>query len=64
MMEEAVQHGRGDGAVVVEDTGPLFEGFVGGQHDGAPFVALADNLEDQVSAVLVDGQVADFIEKC
>jgi hypothetical protein len=31
----------------------LFEGFVGGQHDGAPLVALADDLEEQVGAVLV-----------
>ena len=62
VMEEAVQNGGGEGAVVVEDPGPLFEGLVGGQHDGAAFVALADDLEEQIGAVLVDGQVAEFVQ--
>ena len=35
---------------------------VGGQDDGAAFVACADDLDEQVGAVLVDGQIADFIE--
>ncbi len=30
MMEESIQHGRGDGAVVIENGGPLFEWLVGG----------------------------------
>jgi hypothetical protein len=37
---------------------PLLEGLVGGQHNGAAFVALADDLEEKVCAVLVDGQIA------
>jgi len=40
----------------------LFEGFVGGQDDGATFVAGADDLEEQVGSALVDWQVADFVE--
>jgi hypothetical protein len=35
MMQEAVEHRRGNGAVVVEDRGPLLEGLVGGQEAGA-----------------------------
>ena len=62
VVEEAVEDGGGDGAVVVEDGGPVFEGLVGGQDDGAAFVALADDLEEQVGAVLVDGQIAEFVE--
>jgi hypothetical protein len=37
MVEEAVEHCGGDGAVVVKNGGPLFEGFVGAQHNGAAF---------------------------
>ena len=55
MMEESVKDGGGDGAVVVEDGGPLFEGFVGGEDDGTAFVALADDLEEEVGPMLVDG---------
>ena len=62
MMEEPIQHGGGQRGVVVEDAGPLFERFVSGQHDGTALVALADNLEEQVGAMLVDGQVADLIQ--
>ena len=62
VVEEAVEHGGGNGGVAVEDGGPLFEGFVGGQDDGAAFVAGTDDLEEQIGSALVDGQVADFVE--
>jgi hypothetical protein len=62
VVEQAVEHGGGDGGVAVEDAGPLLEGFVGGQDDGAALVAGADDLEEQVGSALVDGQVADFVE--
>jgi hypothetical protein len=62
VVEKSVEDGGGDGGVAVEDGGPLLEGFVGGQHDGAVFVAGADDLEEQIRAVLVDGQLADFVE--
>ncbi len=62
VVEEAVEDGGGDGGVAVEDGGPLFEGFVGGEDDGALFVAGADDLEEEVGAALVDGEVADFIQ--
>src|SRR5580700_8181831 len=58
VVQEAVQHGAGEGAVVVEDFGPVFIRLVGGQQDGALFVTLADDLEEQVRAGFVDGQVA------
>jgi len=63
VVQEAVEHGGGDGGVAVEDGGPVLEGFVGGQDDGTAFVALADDLEEEVRAALVDGQVADFVEQ-
>ena len=62
VVEEAVEDGGGDGGVAVEDGGPLFVGFVGGEDDGAAFVAGADDLEEEVGSVLVDGEVADFIK--
>jgi hypothetical protein len=37
VMERPVQDGGGGGAVVVKEGRPLFEGFVGGQDDGALF---------------------------
>ena len=54
-MEQSVQDGGGDGAVIVEDGGPLLERLVGGQNDGTPFVALTDDLKEEVGTVLVDG---------
>ena len=62
VVEEAVEDGGGDGGVAVEDGGPLFEGFVGGQDDGTAFVAGADDLEQEVGTALVDGEIADFIK--
>ncbi len=33
MVEEAVQHGAGQGRVIVEDLGPVFIGLIGREHD-------------------------------
>ena len=61
VVQEPVQHGAGEGAVVVEDFGPVFIGLVGGQQDGALLVTLADDLEEQIRAGFVDGQIAQFV---
>ena len=61
MMQQSIQDGRGNGAVIVEDAGPLFERFVGRQDDGTTLVTLADDLEEQVGAVLIDGQIANLV---
>ena len=63
MVEEAVEDGAGDGAVVVEDAGPLLEGLVGGHDEGTTFVALADDLEEEVGTVLVDGEIANLVQE-
>ena len=62
MVEEAVEDGRGDGGVTVEDGGPLLEGLIGGEDDGTAFVAGTNDLEQKIGSALVDGQVADFVE--
>ena len=64
MVEKAIEDGGGDGAVAVEDCRPLLEGFVGGEHDGAALVALADDLEEQVRAALIDGKITELVELC
>ena len=46
---EAVQQ-RPGAPFLSEDLGPLVEGQVGGEQDGAPFVALAEDLEEQFRA--------------
>lgn len=46
VMKKAVEHGGGEGVVVVEVRGPLLEGFVGGEQDRSAFVASADDLEE------------------
>jgi hypothetical protein len=53
VVQEPIEGGRGNGAITVKDSGPLFESFVGGDDDRITFVALADNFEQQVSAVAV-----------
>ena len=62
VVQDAVEDGRGRGAVIVEDRRPVLVDLVGGQHDGPAFVAPADDLEEQVGPAPVDGQVAEFID--
>jgi hypothetical protein len=40
----------------------LFEGLVGGKHDGSLFIASANDLEEQIGPMLVDGQIAQFVQ--
>src|SRR5436190_7317104 len=61
-MQQAVQNGRGDGGIVIEDTGPVFVGLVGGNNGGALFVAAADDLEEEIGPDFINRQVAQLIE--
>src|SRR5215472_11920205 len=61
-MEDAIEDGGGQGAVVVEDLRPVFVGAVGGDHHRGALVALADDLEQQVGAVLIDREVAELVD--
>jgi hypothetical protein len=40
----------------------LVKGSVGGNDNGASFVALTDDLKEEIGAQFVDGQVSKFIE--
>ena len=46
MVDETVQQRAGE-AFRSEDLGPFFEGEIGGNQDGAPLAALAEDLEEQ-----------------
>src|SRR6266481_4849407 len=61
-MKKAIQDSGGNGAIAVEDRGPLFEGFIGGNNDGTAFVSLADDLEKQVGSALIDGQIPYLVQ--
>lgn len=62
MVEETIQDGRSEGAVVVEDLRPVSERTVRGNDYGTLLIAKAYDLEEEIGAVLVDGQVAQFIQ--
>ena len=49
VMGESVQQGSGQ-AFRAEDLDPLIEGQVGGDQDGAPLVALAEDLKEEFRA--------------
>jgi hypothetical protein len=57
MMQKAVQNRGGEGAVVIEDLGPVFKGLVGGQNNRAALKALADDLNEQIDSGFVDGKL-------
>ncbi len=63
VVEEAVEDGGGDGAIVVENRGPLLEGLVGGHDEGPSLVALTDDLEEEIGAVLIDGEVTNLVQE-
>src|SRR5262245_42565644 len=61
VVEDAVQDRGGDDPVP-EDLAPAPEALIAGEDHGAALVAAADQLEEQVGALAVDGQVADLID--
>src|SRR5262252_1025599 len=62
VVQDAVEDGGGKRAVVVEDLRPVLVGTVGGDHHRRAFVAPADDLEQQIGAVLVDRQIAKLVD--
>ena len=61
VMHEPVKECRGQGAVVVEDLRPKLEGSVRGDNRGAPFIALRDDLEEEVGALFGYREIAKLI---
>jgi len=60
-VKDPIQDGRGDHRVA-EDLVPLAEAAVRGQDQGPLLVAPRDELEEQMSPVTVNGDVADLVD--
>jgi hypothetical protein len=54
VVNDSVDHGGGDG-LVSDDAGPAGERQVAGEHQRGVFVAGADELEEEVCCVLLEG---------
>ena len=61
VMGEAVEQGRGH-LRIAEYLGPLAEGQVGGDDQRGPLIELGHQVEEQLSAVAGEGQIAEFVE--
>lgn len=62
MVQETVKDGRGEDGIVVKYLWPVLKGAVGGDNHGTPFVAMTDDLEEQVCSMLINGQVTKFVK--
>ncbi len=62
VMEQPIQDGGGQGAVMVEDRGPILEGAVRGNHDRPLFVPQTDDLEEQIRSSLINGEIASLVK--
>ena len=61
MVGEPVQQDSSE-TLQAEDLGPLVEGQVGGHQDGAPLVALAEDLEEQFRTGAGQGEEAQLVD--
>ena len=60
-MQEPVENG-GRHDVVSEDLAPLFEGLIGRDDDRTLFVALGDELEEELGGLLGEREIAKLID--
>jgi hypothetical protein len=63
VVDEAVDHGGGDG-VVAEDLAPPPEGLVGRDDEAGSLVASGNQLEEQVGGFGLERDVADLVDLC
>ena len=61
VVNDAVDH-RGGDCLVAEHATPARERKVRGEDQRGVFIARRDELEDEVRSVLLEGQVADFVD--
>jgi hypothetical protein len=62
MVEDAIEDGRREGTVIVEDLWPVLVRPIGSEDRWYPLVALADDLEHEVCAKLVDREVPELVD--
>ncbi len=60
MVAETVEQ-RGGELLVAEDLDPLAEGEVGGDERRAPFVAVGEEVEEQLATGTVEGHEAELV---
>ena len=60
MMQDTIQDGGGNGDVG-KDLIPLGEGLIGGEDGGGLLIASGNQLEEQICALNVHGEIADFV---
>ena len=60
-MQEPVEDGGGD-HLVAEDLAPLRDHLIGGDEHAAALVATGDELEEEVGAAPLEGQVPELID--
>jgi len=58
VVQHSIQDRGSQGGVLVEDFGPVLVGLIGRDESRSAFIALAKDLEEQVGADLIDGQIA------
>jgi hypothetical protein len=63
VMHQPVDQGRCQRVVHIKEGAPFPEGSIRGEHDRSDFITGGDNLEQQIGPALVDGQIAQLIEK-
>lgn len=63
MMKQSIEKRRGECAVVVEDFRPVLIDAVRCDDESAVLIPLTDDLEEQIGAMFIDGQVAQFINQ-
>jgi len=61
MMNEAINDGRGKDIIVIQDFPPISEGSVGGNHHGATFIPVGDDLKQKFCPLLVHREIAQLI---
>ena len=61
MMNEAINRSRSKGVVIIQNRSPVPKGPVGGDHDGATFIPVGDDLEEEFCPLLVHGEIAQLI---
>ena len=61
-MDEAIYRGRGKGIIVIQDCSPVPEGSISGDHDGATFIAVGDDLKEEFGPLLIHRQIPQLID--
>jgi hypothetical protein len=62
-MQEAIEQGGGERAVVVEDLRPALVDAVGCDDRAAVLIAATDDLEEQIGAGFIDRQIAELVNQ-